>query len=183
MSDTYRRRPGGGFVLVAACLVLVTAFFAWGAHRPRLEQIWRIQIDLDIGERKRLSEDERRLLAQAMWDYPGLAATLLDQADAGLISAHTGDLVDLEYAYIVRQTPEAPGRIQVVAGGAALDAAIPIRVLAGEEALAEGSVSAQEPFESVLPNTGRFPQLVELRFNRPGKGKRGRAALAVRVIR
>ena len=163
MSLPYRARPGAGFVMLTAVMAAVALFFAWGWGRPPLDAVWQMQLELLLGERPALSRAERDLLQDVLARYPDLAEHMLEGGAVGLVSAHAGAAVDLGYAYLVRRSADAPGLLRVCSpDGAALDV---------EAATAAGDTSGRSdgaaPFVWSLPDSGPFPQLVEVRL-RPG---------------
>ena len=103
MSLRHRARPGSGFVFLVAVALAGVAFFAWGLRTPALDKVWRLQLELMLGDRVELTGTERQLLQDTLERYPGLADHMLDGAACGLISAHVGGTVDAGHAYAVRR--------------------------------------------------------------------------------
>ena len=160
MKLSYRARPGAGFGIFVAVVVASTAFFSWGWRRPPLDEVWQIQLELLLGTRPALASDERHLLQDTLRRYPLLAANMLEDAASGLISAHVGGAVDLNYAYVVRQTADAPGVLRITSlSGAPLEL-----MVCTTTAEITGEASGAVPFEWTLPDAGPFPQLAEVRI-------------------
>jgi hypothetical protein len=98
----YRARPSLGFVLSVIVAVTTVAFFAWGLATPPLDELRRLHIELETGERGPLQVRERTLIEKSLQRYPDLAAAWLDGRAVGIISRHEGGLVDNGYAYLIR---------------------------------------------------------------------------------
>ena len=130
-----------------------------------------------MGSRKSLSRSEAEQVQKALLDYPGYADTLVD-TDVGIFSAHDGDLVHSGYAYLVRKKPGTPMVLEVTPSAAAKDI-LKIRVQTSK-ARSQGDATAATPFRWRVPDDGPFPQLVEVRF--PKSGKRRRGAVSVRTV-
>ena len=159
MSVPYRARPGSGFLVLLAVVAASALFFAWGWSRPPLDAVWQMQLELLLGERPALSRAEFDLLQDVLARYPDLADQMLDGAGSGLVSAHTGATVDLGYAYLVRRTA-VPGQLRVQSpGGQALE--VVVATAAGDTS---GTVDGASPFVWALPDSGPFPQLIEVRL-------------------
>lgn len=163
MKLPYRFRPGAGFLIVASGLSVAMAFFAWGFATPPLETAWRLQVELMVGRRGPLRDDELVLLQGVLARDPALARSMLDGASAGLISANARGLVENGYAYVLRQSADAPAELEVTPAGLALDkpVTVQVRLASGIQKTAEATTAA--PFATTLPGDGRFPQLVEVR--------------------
>ena len=156
----YRARPGGGFGILVVVMAASALFFSWGWSRPPLDEVWQIQLELLLGTRQALANDERHLLQDTLTRYPLLAANMLEDAGSGLISAHVGGAVDLNYAYVVRQTADAPGVLRITSlSGAPLEL-----MVCTTTAEITGEASGATPFVWALPDTGPFPQLAEVRI-------------------
>jgi hypothetical protein len=160
MKLPYRARPGLGFGIFAAVAAASTVFFGWGWSRPALDEVWQIQLELRLGTRDALASDERRLLQDTLERHPLLAANMLEDAEYGIISAQRGGMVDMDYAYVVRQTPDAPNVLTISSPTAA-----PLH-LAVRTGVAEttGEAGGDLPFVWAIPDTGPFPQLTEVRL-------------------
>ena len=160
MKLSYRARPGAGFGIFVAVVVASTAFFGWGWSRPPLDEVWQMQLELLLGTRPALEKNERHLLQDTLRRYPLLAANMLEDAGSGLISAHVGGAVDLNYAYVVRQTADAPGVLTITSlSGAPLEL-----MVCTTTAEITGAASGATPFMWTLPDSGPFPQLAEVRI-------------------
>jgi len=160
MKLPYRARPGMGFGILALVVAASTLFFGWGWSRPPLDEVWQLQLELLLGTRDALASDERRLLQDTLTRYPLLAANMLEDAECGIISAQRGGMVDIDYAYVVRQTPDAPNVLKI---SSPTDAVLRLAVRAGA-AKTTGEADGDVPFVWVIPNTGPFPQLTEVRL-------------------
>jgi hypothetical protein len=169
-------RPGAGFVIVGAALLVCGSFFAWGAATPLLDDVWRLQIELDLGERPPLERSELRTLERALARYPGLAAALLGGAGTGAISANEQGVVTNGYLYLVR-TGAAQGLLEVeIADGEVAPLGVTVR--AGDSGAA-GEVAPDQRFAWRLPD-GPFPQVVEVKLDEEPDSQR-RVPRAVRV--
>lgn len=158
MKLPYRSRPGAGLAVFVGVVVASSLFFFWGWSRPPLDRVWQIQLELLLGTRPALAEDERALLQETLVRYPLLANNMLEDAECGLISAHMGGMADRGYAYLVRTTASAPGVLSVSSPtGSTLE--LIVRTLGAET---RGTARADAPFVWALPAAGPFPQLVEV---------------------
>ncbi len=160
MKLPYRARPGLGFGILALVVAASTIFFGWGWSRPSLDEVWQIQLELLLGTRDALASDERRLLQDTLARYPLLAANMLEDADSGIISAQRGGMVDMDYVYVVRQTPNAPNVLTI---SSPTDAPLRLAVRTAD-AKTTGEANDDAPFIWAIPNTGPFPQLTEVRL-------------------
>jgi hypothetical protein len=158
-------RPGAGLIVLGVSLLGAACFFAWGFATPPLEKVWRIQIELGLGEREALSESEFRLLQDTLRRYPDLAHSMLEEEVAGLVSANRAGVVDVGYAYLVRQHPGVPRRLQISAIGDQR-VRLAVRTLA---ASAAGETRRGEAYTWEIPNEGPFPQLIEVRLDEERK--------------
>lgn len=157
------RRPGAGFVVLVAAIAGSGAFFAWGARTPPLDEVWRLQQDLRLGDRGALSHRELVLLQQQLRRHPEIAEALLEGAPHGLISAAEVGRVETGAAYFVRRQPDPPLRLRVLPDERK-PTKVPIPVSAwvnGERSA--GTLGPDVPFGWDLPQEGPFPQLVEIR--------------------
>lgn len=159
MKLPYRARPGMGFGVLFVVVAASTIFFGWGWSRPPLDEVWQIQLELQLGTRESLASDESRLLQDTLERYPMLAANMLEDADRGIISAHRGGMVDMRYAYAVRRTPDAANVLTV---SSPTDAPLQLAVRTAS-AETTGEASGDLPFVWAIPNDGPFPQLIEVR--------------------
>lgn len=160
MTSFYRIRPGMGLILLLISAIASLTFFVWGLRTPPLEQVWQMQLELKLGSRKALSDDELRLLQDILVRYPTLVDNMLEDASSGFISAHIGGMVDTGYAYAIRRIPAASGILHVESPtGEQL-----LLVARTTTANYRGTVSTV-PFSWTLPNEGPFPQLIEVRSN------------------
>ena len=160
MKLPYRARPGIGFAILVVVVMASSVFFSWGLSRPPLDRVWHMQLELLLGTRPVLANDERRLLQDTLTQHPLLAANMLEDASSGLISAHVGGMVDMDYAYVVRQTAEAPGVLTVTS-----PSGVPLELIIGTATTeTTGAASNAAPFVWTVPNTGPFPQLIEVRL-------------------
>jgi hypothetical protein len=144
------------------------AFFAWGLVTPRLDEVWRIAIELQLGARPALSRAELRHLQDALADHPQLADHLTEGEHAGIFSAHEDGRVEGEYAYLVRRSPQEPGRLEVAFAGSETLGMVEVTARTTKQG-ERGRAEPGEPFAWTLPDSGPFPQLVEIRL------KKGRA--------
>ena len=165
MSVPYRVRPSAGFVLLVAVVVATVGFFTWGLRRPRLEEVWRLDIELGLGTRPPLSGSEMRRLQETLVDHPELAGFLAEDQHAGIFSAHDHGRVEGEYAYLVRRSAP-PVELVVSYAGARRRGAVAVSARTGR-ARAEGVALRDRPFAWRLPDDGPFPQLVEVRLAPP----------------
>ncbi len=157
MSLSYRVRPGRGFVLLVAMLLASATLLAWGLATPPLEHVWRLQLELILGERGALEASEKSVFQDALVRYPEMADNLLDGARYGLVSAHVDGVVHAGYAYGLRRAA-TPCTLRVTSTA---EAQLTLRVRAsGLEAV--GIASGQTPFLWPVPNEGPFPQLIEI---------------------
>lgn len=160
----WRKKPGAGFVVLVISLVLTFAFFAWGASTPPLERAWYVLGRLDLGDTD-LSAGDRALLQRTLLRNQELAESLLDGKGAGLISANDAGLVRSHTFFAVRRAATPPMTLVVVPGASQRR---PARLKASASGqVEERVVSAGESFTWTLPDTGPFPQLVEIDVARP----------------
>ena len=174
-------RPGAGLIVLVASLFGAISFFAWGLATPPLDEVWRIQLELELGESGPLSAREFGLLQDTLRRYPALADNMVEDGVAGPVSANRDSVFDLGYAYLVRKRSEAPGKLQVTA----IDddpVEVEVRTLT---ASASGETRRDATYTWQVPNDGPFPQLVEVRlagehksgFKPPKKGPRWRSGV------
>ncbi|MFC1610866.1 hypothetical protein ACFL6C_07900 [Myxococcota bacterium] len=159
----YRLKPSAGFALVLAIILATVVFFAWGLSPPTLEMVWRMDTELGMGRRPPLSPREFKVLQRALLDYPKLAASLLEDKHAGLLSANDNGRVEGSYAYLIRPAPDTGGRLEVVYAGSKKKGAVAVGVRTAVSRH-HGLTSRKEPFLWQLPNDGPFPQLVEVKL-------------------
>jgi hypothetical protein len=161
--------------MLVVVVVASILFFGWGWHRPPLDRVWQIQLELLLGTRQALASDERRLIQDTLTRYPLLAANMLEDEASGLISAHVGGMVDMDYAYVVRQTADAPGVLTITS-----PSGMPLKLIVGTlTTQTTGVANNAAPFVWTLPNTGPFPQLIEVRLIAE-KPAAGTESLAIR---
>lgn len=167
MTIPWRMRPGAGFVALVITLLFASGFFAWGARTPPLEEVWTALVDLEVGND--LSPRARALLRDTLVQHPDLAESLLEGAGSGLISANEDGLVQTRSAFGVRRSATPPVLLTVLPSKP-FDHAVKVSVrIRGAEHV--GTADAEHPFTWMLPDTGPFPQLVEIDLDRPeGKG-------------
>lgn len=165
MKLPYRATPGAGFVLVLLVFITAAAFFAWGMLTPPLQTVWRLQVELMVGQRGPLRGDELRLLRETLHRHEQIAANMLDEGGAGLASKNDGGRVDVGYAYIVRRNKEMPSRLVVTPAGSAIDKSVAVRVGTERETY-EGVATRSTPFTFEVPNE-RMPQIVEVIVSNP----------------
>ncbi len=163
----YRKRPGSGFLLLVATAVCSLVFVAWGLRTPPLEEVWAMHLELELGERQKLSHDEFDLFQDVLSRYPDLARTILEDADSGIISDNRRGIVDLGYAYAVRRSPLANGRLLIYS---TTGKKIEMKMKTAASTV-RGRATNGEPFSWRLPDEGPFPQLVEVSVQRSGKKK------------
>ena len=113
MSRAHPWRPGAGFVLVSVTLLGMIVFFAWGLDTPPLDEVWQIQMKIQLGEGRHLSKRELVLFQNALTRHPEIARNILEDRDYGIISAQEGGFVDIGYAYLIRATENSPTVLQM----------------------------------------------------------------------
>ena len=160
MTIPYRARPGAGFVVLSLSLLGAISFFAWGLRTPPLDEVWRLQIELGLRGVAPLTGRQFHLLQRTLQRYPAFADSLLEEGDAGVVSANHKGVVDTGYAVLLRKRPDAPGRLQVTGIG---DTRVGLTVRT-QEGSAAGETDGATAYAWQLPNDGPFPQLVELRL-------------------
>lgn len=158
----WRARPGAGFVLLSLTLFAAIAILAWGMRTPKLESFWKLQVQLEAGERGPLSQRELALVQEVLWTHPEIADEVTADSAPGFLSAADANRVDVNYAYLVRRS--ADGRTALRArlargSGRHDDVTIHARVVGNE---LPPKVAAEGVLEWTLPANARFPQLVEL---------------------
>lgn len=163
----YRKRPGSGFLLLVTTVVCSAVFVAWGLQTPPLEEVWAMHLELELGERQKLSREEFDLFQDALTNYPDLARTILDDANSGIISSNLSGIVDLGYAYAVRRSPAADGRL-LISTTAERNIKMKMRT---SGSTARGETKNDQPLSWHLPDDGPFPQLIEVSVKSPGKKK------------
>ena len=179
MSVPYRLRPGAGFVLVVLVLALTAVFLGWGLSTPALDQIWRLQVGLETGRGPGLTPAEFDLFQATLTRHPALAESLLAERETGIISAHTAGVVDVGWAYLVRRTSSERPFLRVLAAVPTSDP--PLVQARTMGAWGTKPARADSAFTWRLPDTGPFPQLVEVRVEEPPgrRGKRGAVPVLV----
>jgi hypothetical protein len=166
----YRKRPSPGFVYLVLVAVGATAFFAWGLQRPRLEDAWRLDIELSLGRRPSLSRGELNRLQETLVAHPAVGEFLAEDKHAGIFSANDDGKVEGGYAYLVRQSADDPGLLSVEYAGSRKKGSVAVRART-VRARGRGDVRHDRPWTWRLPDDGPFPQLVELRLIPKGKKK------------
>jgi hypothetical protein len=157
--------PGAGFVALVGAVGMGLAFFGWGVRKPPLEEVWRMQTELELGTRGALSDRELRLFQDVLQRHPELAESLLAGASHGAVSASNSGQVEIGYAYLVRRRADPPVVLRVRSSGTSARADLPevrVRVL---QQSASGAARADTPFEWTPPGEGPFPQLIEVRVS------------------
>jgi hypothetical protein len=157
--------PGGGFVALVGAVAIGVSFFAWGIRDAPLEEVWRIQTELELGTRGPLSDRELRLFQDVLQRHAELAESLLAGEPHGVISASSSGRVEIGYAYLVRHRADLRIALRVKPTGISAQAdpaQVRVRVL---HQGASGTASAEAPFEWVPPGDGPFPQLIEVRVS------------------
>jgi len=176
----YRLRPSFGFLYLVLVLAGALAFFGWGLAQPKLDRVAEMLSLLQTGHRDPLSADERALLQDILLRYPELGQSLVENRPSGIFSKNENGRVDEKYAYLIRLTPQDPHFLQVrYAGTSALGR---VRVSAwaqGEEQ--QGEAGPGQNFLWTLPQSGPYPQLVELRFKGQKVKKGNEPPAAVRI--
>jgi len=160
MSAPGNARPGAGFTLLLLTVLGALAFFCWGLRTPPLDDVWRMQIELNLGQGGVLSDRGFRVIQEALVRHPELAQTMLEDGDAGLISANSGGVVSTGFAYLVRRRAEESGRLVVTGIG---DEGVEVAARTVRASTA-GMVDERGALDWRLPNDGPFPQLVEIRI-------------------
>ncbi|MDX2054653.1 MAG: hypothetical protein SFV15_19790 [Polyangiaceae bacterium] len=164
MKIPYRAYPGVGFVIVVVGCSAALALFAWGLLTPPLETVWRLQVELLVGRREALAEDEVHVLQKTLERYPALAKNLLNGQASGQISANSRGLVENGYAYLVRRTKESPRVLSITPVDISSEKPVEVRIQVNGEKLQPGRAQRSAPLTRELPQTGPFPQLIEVRF-------------------
>ena len=168
----YRTRPGLGFCWLMATLLVVVGFIFWGLRMPALEEIWRINIDVGLGQRPPLSAREFQLLQRELKHHKELAAAITENQTAGIFSLNTNGRVEIPYAYLVRATPATPNILQVDCEDGKKNGSLTVHARTAK-ANYTATANKNAPFIWKLPNEGPFPQLIELLLDSPGKKKSG----------
>jgi hypothetical protein len=165
MIPAYYVRPGAGLVVLVAALILASALLAWGLRQVPLDEVWRIQAELELGTRGVLSDRELALFEDVLRRHPQLADSLLEGAPSGVISASESGRVAIGYVYLLRRRADHPAMVRVThtAGTGQADSA-EIRARAAGHT-ASGVARANAPFEWEPPRRGASPQLIELRIS------------------
>jgi len=166
MSVAYRKKPSAGFMFLVLVVIGTACFFGWGLSRPRLEEVWRLDIELGLGKRPALSRGEMELLQSALVDHPAIAEFLSEDKHAGVFSANDDGKVEGEYAYLVRDSADSHGLLTVSYAGARKRGAVSVTTRTLRERH-QGLTRRDQPFEWRLPDDGPFPQLVEIRLAPP----------------
>ena len=163
MRRTVRRRFGAGFLFLLAAVAAGAGLFLWGLRTPPLERVWTMQLELMLGTRPPLYSSELHLLQSTLVRYPELAESMLEGSASGIVSANLHGAADTGYAYVVRRDPGVPTEV-VVSSPTGESFEIEIRT---GDTMRTGRVTPDRPHVLRLPDTGSFPQLVELRVAAP----------------
>ncbi|MBI4819760.1 MAG: hypothetical protein HY791_26030 [Deltaproteobacteria bacterium] len=160
--------PGAGLVVMAFGFVLAVSVLAFGLTTPRLDRVWRMEVELRLGVRPTLSKAEFRMFQDVLCDHPQLAASLVDEGDAALISRHRHGLVDHAYAYWVREAGHPKvGMVVTLPRDGREELTVSVR--SGNEQL-DGVVTHDRPLSWTPRPQGDCPTLVEVRVGRPRSG-------------
>jgi hypothetical protein len=87
--------------------------------------------------------------------------------------ANDEGLVDGDFAYLVRPAAERPGTLVISYAGSSKKGIMAVRARAGD-ARASGDTHRDTPFVWRLPDSGPFPQLVEIRLSPVASKKSGK---------
>jgi hypothetical protein len=141
------------------CILLCLGTVVWGLRTPPLERVWRLQLQLRLGDAPVLTADERSLLQATLVRYPMLGDHMLEDADHRIVSLNVGGVVDGGGAYAVRRSADVALAVVVTSPSAE-----PIEIEAST-ATADGRGTADgEPFVWRPPTDGPYPQLIEIRL-------------------
>lgn len=159
-SSTYRAGPpGAGFVCLVMTVLFAVGTVAWGLRTPPLDHVWRMQLELRLGDRPLLSVGERDLLQETLARYPLLGEHFLGDTDATLISLNVSGVVDAGGAYAVRRAADVD--IDVVVTSPTGE---PLAVEVGSSTETASGTADGRPFVWQPPASGPFPQLIEIRL-------------------
>ncbi len=178
MSQSFRRKPGAGFVLLATVAIGVLGFLAWGMSRPALDRAWWIQVELMVAQRDALSHGEFRSFQEVLAAHPKMASAMLDGPKSGFISANARGVVGNGYAYLVRTDARDSAVVEVEAFGATEKIAVCARTLDEKHC---GPATHHTPFSWPTPDSGAFPQLIEVRIDTREASKRRPVNALVRI--
>ncbi|OGQ88507.1 MAG: hypothetical protein A2289_14650 [Deltaproteobacteria bacterium RIFOXYA12_FULL_58_15] len=167
MTISYRKKPSIGFIYLVLVGAVTALFLVWGMRRPALEEVWRMDIELGLGERPPLTADEMALLQSSLTAHPDLALFLGEDQHAGVFSANEDGKVEGSYAYIVRNV-DTSGLLVVDYAGVSRKGSVRVtaRTVGSRHT---GVCRRDEPYTWRLPQEGPFPQLVEIRLAPIGK--------------
>jgi hypothetical protein len=158
MSLPYRSRPGAGFVVLVAGLCGAAAFFVWGLQTPRLEQVWRLQLELGQGTRGPLSTAEFALLNDALARHPELAADWLEGAPWRVLAADPAGRVEGARGWVLQAAGQAPQTLHL---GAASPGEVRLAIRTAD-ALVTRSLAAGQQLRHPLPPDPDRARLVEV---------------------
>ncbi len=160
MNRAYRALPGPGFVILFLACAGSAGFFAWGLARPPLDQAWRLQIRVELGERL-LRAGQRQELDEVLARHPDLADAWLEDRAIGIVSPHEHGRVDGGWAYLV-QAARHPATVEVTPLGRE---PVSLRLSRGDE-IRRGTARPEEPWRVALPAGEAL--LIELGVESPG---------------
>jgi len=158
------RWPSPGCLAVCTTYVLVAAFFIWGFSTPDLDRVWTLHHELKIGKMEKLKAGDRALLEECMARHSGLARDLLDNAEIGIISAHSEGWIATPTATILRTTNSEKYRSLILEVQTPRDL-LPYRIIVRGRGWEETrEVDEQGRLEIDLPPVPQAPEVVEVRM-------------------
>ena len=179
MTSSRTRRPSVGFVMVCVVYAAILGFFGWGLIQPDLDRVWSIHHLLKIGEMKKLKAEDRALLERSFARHAGLGEALLDNREAGLISAHRGGWIETP-GPVALLTKKTKGTTTLVLDVQTPKDLIPYTIsLRGAGWRQKVEVSKQGLISVPLPELKQQTEVLELRM----KGKKFRSDPSVLGLR
>jgi hypothetical protein len=167
-----------GFSVLVVTLLGTIAFFAWGLSTPPLDQVWRMQIELAVGDRPALDEGELRTLRETLVRHPEVADAFLKGSDHGVVSS--AHLLGGSYAYLIRRAAGEPATLEIALDRSPRSAGAQIEARTGSDHR-RGAVSDASPLLWKIGDEGPFPQLIEVRFRAQSGAAAGSTPPALRI--
>ncbi len=155
--------PGAGFVLLVITCLISMGTIVWGMRTPPLERVWRLQLELRLGELHRLEPADWSLLQDTLLRFPMFTDHILNDAGCGIVSANLGGVIDSGVAYAVRRDAAACEHL-VVSSPTGEGLQLRVRTATVH---AQGEANGS-PFGWRLPDADPFPQLIEVRLQDTG---------------
>lgn len=174
-----RQKPSAGFWLLCGVSALVVAFFIWGFSTPRLEDVWKLEVKLKIGQIQRISDSEKEMFYGVFEDYPKYMKDLSGRRGIDLLSANSDGLSLVDELLILRTSDASNcGKFMLDVSGAQSEYPI-VFTIKGRTWKKELKVTRNGRSTVWLPKGVQVPEFIEV-TRKNSKGKSGSVDVKVR---